>query len=128
MLVRGGRSEILIDLDGDREADLGLFDSTGNGNIDTLAADVLDTGEFNLVILDRDDNGIPDAVYLDEEGTGNYEELAVGPEVEAHMLEAAHKLAAVMEAREIIAVELEGRLRDLEKDVRAARKELKAGR
>lgn len=40
MLVKGGRNEILVDLDGDKEADIMLSDTSGDGNIDTIVADL----------------------------------------------------------------------------------------
>ncbi len=51
-LVRSARNEILIDLDGDREADVALLDTTGDGDIDTLAMDLTGDGEFNLYFTD----------------------------------------------------------------------------
>ena len=37
MLVRGSRHEILLDLDGDGQADIGLIDENTDGDIDTVA-------------------------------------------------------------------------------------------
>lgn len=124
LLLRGGRNEILLDLDGDKEADIVLLDSNGNGNIDTLGADVFGTGEFNLYIEDTDHNGIPDTILVDEEGNGEFIALASGEEVEAAMIEAATRLAVLMEAQEIIADELDARLKEMDREIRRARREL----
>ena len=128
LLVRGGHHEVLIDLDGDKEADIGLFDTNGDGDIDALGADLLDNGEFNLIIRDMDHNGIPDAVFFDQEGNGEFQTLAAGPEVEARFIEAAEKIAFILQAKEIIAEELDERLKQLDLRVREARKELNARR
>lgn len=124
LLLRGGRNEILLDLDGDKEADVVLLDSNGDGNIDTFGADVYGTGDFNLYIEDTDHNGVPDTILVDEEGTGDFETLASGAEVEANMIEAAQKLAILIEAKEIIAEELDQRLKEMDKEIRRARIEL----
>ena len=39
-LVRSAKNEILIDVDGYHEADFALMDTTGDGDIDTLAVDL----------------------------------------------------------------------------------------
>lgn len=124
LLLRGGRNEILLDLDGDKEADIVLLDSNGDGNIDTFGADVFETGDFNLYIEDTDHNGIPDTILVDEEGMGDFVTLASGDEVEANMIEAAKRLAVLMEAKEIIAEELDARLKEMDKEIRRARREL----
>ena len=48
MLVRGNRNELLIDVDGDKEADIAIIDMTGDDGIDTVAVDLTGDGEFNL--------------------------------------------------------------------------------
>lgn len=124
LLLRGGRNEILLDLDGDKEADVVLLDSNGDGNIDTFGADVFGTGDFNLYIEDTDHNGIPDTILADEEGTGDFKILASGEEVEDAMIQAAVNLAALIEAQEIIAEELDRQLKEMDREIRRARIEL----
>lgn len=48
MLVRSGRNEIMLDLDGDGAADLCLSCEGGGDRIDTLALDLSGNGDFNL--------------------------------------------------------------------------------
>ncbi len=124
-LVRSARNEILIDLDGDREADVALLDTTGDGDIDTLAMDLTGDGEFNLYFTDTDHNGIPDMVLLDSTGAGDIEFLAIGQEVEDAMIVAAGTVLRMMAAEEYAVQLLDEALDDLEKDVRLARKNLK---
>ena len=125
LLLRGGRNEILLDLDGDKEADIVLLDSNGDGDIDTFGADVLGTGDFNLYIEDTDHNGILDTIVVDKEGMGDFEVFASGQEVEANMIEAAKRLALLIEAKEVIAEELDRALQEMDKEIRRARIELK---
>lgn len=127
-LVRGARNEILIDLDGDKEADIAIMDTTGDGDIDTVAVDLTGDGEFNLYFSDTDHNGIPDMVLLDAEGTGDLELLGIGKDVEAAMIEAARTVEAMIVAGDYIAEELEHALDALDRDVKAARRELKKRR
>ena len=77
MLLKSRRDEILIDMDGDKEADLALLDISGDGNIDTIAADISGDGELDLLIMDSDGNGIPDALLMDDgEGIITYNSRA----------------------------------------------------
>lgn len=127
-LVRSAKNEILIDLDGDREADVMLMDTAGDGDIDTIAVDLTGDGEFNLFFTDTDHNGVPDAVFLDSEGNGKLEVLGVGSEVEAALTSAAARLDALLLASDYAAAELDRALEELDKDVRAARRQLKKRR
>ena len=52
MLVRSMRHELLIDLDGDKVADIALIDSNRDGDLDTIAVDTTGNGDFNLYIGD----------------------------------------------------------------------------
>lgn len=122
-LVRGSRNEILIDLDGDKEADIALVIDK-DGNIDRFAVDITGNGYFDLYIDDTDGNGIPDHIFKVDEENDKVEDLAAGPEVEAHILAAAEKIAFVLEAKEIIAEELDTRLQEMDTSIRAVRKEL----
>lgn len=126
MLVRGSRNEILIDIDGDKEADIALSDTTGDGNIDTIAVDLTGDGEFNLFFEDTTGNNIPDTVLFDdEEGDGPQQITDSKEETEAAMIEAARRIYIILQAQEYIASELDAALGDLDKRVRAARRELR---
>ncbi len=124
-LVRGGRNEILIDLDGDKEPDVAIMDTTGNGDIDTLAVDLTGDGEFNLYIKDTNGNGIPDLILLDEEGDGNAKVLGMGQDVEDAIVRAADAVRIAIAAGDYIAENLELALDNLDKEVKIARKQLK---
>ena len=124
-LVKGTRNEILIDLDGDDQADLALLDTTGDGDIDTLSMDLTGDGEFNLYFADTDHNHIPDTILFDANGDGNPEILAVGEEVERGMLTAAGAVAEAVRFGEYLAESLDKALGDLEKEIKRARKKLK---
>ena len=125
LLLRGGRSEILIDLDGDKEADIAMYDVNHDGNIDTFAADLFNTGEFNLYLEDTNMSGIPDTIFLDEEGNGEFKRVAEGEGVENNILVAAQALYQLVQLENIVAEELDAQLRELDKAVKQARKELR---
>lgn len=124
LLVKGGRNEILVDLDGDKEPDVMLADTTGDGNIDTIAADLTGEGEFNLYIKDTDGNGTPDTVILYDEN----DEIVAMTEDKAQVEETAkaiaEKIYLLLQAKEIIAEELDQHLKALDKEIKRARKEL----
>lgn len=124
-LMRGARNEILIDVDGDKEADIALMDTTGDGDIDTLAVDLTGDGEFNLYFTDTDHNKVPDMVLYDEDGTGDFQLLGLGKEVEDTLISAAATVLAMLEAEDYIADVLDRALEDLDQDIRMARKALK---
>lgn len=124
-LLRSAKNEILIDIDGDKEADLALLDTTGDGDIDTLAIDLTGDGEFNLYFGDTDQNGIPDVVLYDENGTGDLELLGIGPEVEEAIISTVGLIRAAVITGDYIADALEQELDELDKDIKAARKQLK---
>ena len=68
MLVRSMLHEALIDLDGDKVADIALIDNNHDGDIDMIGVDVTGNGTFNLYIGDADGNGIIDTVeFFDDE-------------------------------------------------------------
>lgn len=127
-LLRSGKDEILIDLDGDKEADIALLDTTGNGDVDTLAVDLTGDGEFNLYFGDTDQNGIPDVVLYDEDGTGDLQILGIGKELEDAIIETAMMIRAAIITGDYNADALEAELDELYKDVKAAQKELKKRR
>ena len=124
-LIRSAKDEILIDVDGDGMPDIALMDSTGDGNIDTLAVNLTDDDEFNLYFHDSDGNNLPDMILLDSEGDGNVEVLAVGPEVEARMIMAAHAIFAMMDLGDYIAEKLDQSFDELQDSLEDARKILK---
>ncbi len=124
-LVRGSRNEILIDLDGDKEADIGLLDVSGNGDVDTIAIDLTGDGEFNLYFSDTDENGIPDLVLMDEEGNGDIKILGIGQEVEDGMISAAAAISASIVTGEYVSSVLEKALDEMEDEIKLARKQLK---
>ena len=125
-LLRSGKDEILIDIDGDKEADLALLDTDGDGDIDTLAVDVTGNGEFDLYFGDTDQNGIPDVVLYDENGSGSFELLGLGQEVEDAIV--AGLIRAAVVTGDYIAQALEEELDELQKEIKAAQKELKKNR
>lgn len=128
MLVRGSRHEILLDLDGDKVADIGLIDDDRDGDIDTLAADLSGAGDFDLFLVDTNHSGVPDKILFDENGSGELTELDAGPEVEEHLIGAARRIAMLMQAEEVIAERMDEALAEMDKRIRAARKELKKRR
>lgn len=125
LLVRGSRHEILLDLDGDKQADVALIDENTDGDIDTIAVDLTGDGEFDLYFVDTDHNGVPDAVFYYEAGSEEVTVLGLGEEVEEAMIAAAADLYMLMLADEYIAESVDAALEELEKDVRDARKALK---
>ena len=127
-LLRSAKNEILIDIDGDKEADLALIDTTGDGNIDTLAVDLTGDGEFNLYLGDTDQNGIPDVALYDENGTGDLELLGLGKEVEDAIIGTACLIRAAVVTGDYIAAALEEELDELDRQIKAAQKELKKRR
>ncbi len=126
MLVRGSKDEILIDLDGDSQADVALIDLNGSGNIDTIAVDLTGDGEFNLYFTDTDDNGVPDMILYDEDGEGKeFSLLGFGSEVEQTLIDAVSAVRLALFAEDYIADAIEDALDELDRDVKLARKELK---
>ena len=106
-LVRGGLHEILLDLDGDKVADLGLMDENMDGDIDMLAFDLRGAGDFDLFLADIDGNLVIDRILFDEEGNGEIAERSWGPEVDGPILEAASRLYAYLREQDWSAQMLE---------------------
>ena len=131
LLVRGSHNEILLDLDGDKQADVALQDINNDGNIDRIALDVSGDGWFDLFIDDNDRNGVPDKIFVvkygNEEEDDKVEELAAGPEVEAEIIAIAQEIALLIEAKEIIGEELCVRLNQLDRSVSKASRLIRAG-
>ncbi len=124
-LVRSAKNEILIDVDGDHEADVALTDSVGDGDIDTLAVDLTGDGEFNLYFKDTNHSGVPDMVYLDSTGEGDITLLGVGPEIEEAIRKAAGGILLMMAEEEYEAELLDAALDEVDADIRKMRKSLK---
>ena len=124
LMVRGSHNEILLDLDGDKQADIALQDINGDGNLDRIALDVTGDGWFDLFIDDLDRNGIPDKIFVvkygHDEELDKVEVLAAGPEVEQDILAAAQEIALLIEAKEIYGEELVLRLNELDRRVSKA--------
>lgn len=131
LLVRGSHNEILLDLDGDKQADVALQDINNDGNIDRIALDVSGDGWFDLFIDDNDRNGVPDKIFVvkygNEEEDDKVEELAAAPEVEAEIIAIAQEIALLIEAKEIIGEELCVRLNQLDRSVSKASRLIRAG-
>ena len=96
MIVRGGRNEILVDLDGDKQADIGILDTTGEGFADTIALDINGDNQFNLYIMDSNLNGIPDVSYIDELSDGNVKLVSIGESVMTDLQKAAAKVFRIL--------------------------------
>ena len=99
MLVRSGRHTVLLDLDGDRVPDIGLFDLDRDGDTDAVAVDLTGNGEFNFYLIDQDGNGIPDEILFYRDGDEAPLRSMFGPEVEAEMTQ------KVSQIHELIRVE-----------------------
>ena len=131
LLVRGSHNEILLDLDGDKQADIALQDINSDGNIDRFAIDATGDGWFNLFIDDEDRNGIPDRIFIvkygNDEEPDKVEELAAGPEVEEEIIAIAQDIALMIQTKEIIGEELIVRLNDLDRKVSKASRLIRAG-
>lgn len=125
MLVRGTKDEILIDIDGDKQADLALMDISGNGDVDTLAIDLTDDGFFNLYFIDTDHNHIPDHIFYDKEGDGDLVEIASGDLVEEGILTALRDISDAIALGDYIAERVDEGLKELDRELKRARKELK---
>ena len=131
LMVRGSHNEILLDLDGDKQADIAFQDINSDGNIDRFAFDATGDGWLNLFIDDEDRNGIPDRIFVvkygNDEEPDKVEELAAGPEVEQEILTVAQDIALMIQAKEIIGEEMVVRLNDLDRKVSKASRVIRAG-
>ncbi len=126
LLVRGGIHEILLDCDGDKEADIAIIDADSDGDVDTIAIDITGDGEFNVYIKDTDGNSIPDTVLFVEEGAETSKVISGSKEeTEAMFIEGARRLYTAIMVADYVASEIEAGLKELDKEVRRIRKELK---
>ena len=119
-LLKGTRNEILIDLDGDKEADLAFIDSTGNGNIDTLAIDLNGNGEFDLYFLDKNQNNVFDTIVKME----NEEPivLASGDLVEQMIIDTINTIYALIDLKDLVVADLDKALDELYKEIKKVKK------
>lgn len=124
-LIKGLKNEILIDLDGDKEADIALLDTNKDGDIDTIALDLDGDGELGFYAVDQDHNGIVDTLLCDVDGDGKLDCLASGKEVEEAIISALILVNEALKEGEYIASELDKALDELEKEIKKSRKELK---
>jgi|GEM_PF-4748079 len=91
-----GVEAVIMDTDGDGEADLVAADTDGDGLVDVVGADTDADGELDTYVVDTDGDGAMDAVGLDEDQDGEVDtvladldgdgtldaEIEVGAEVE----------------------------------------------
>lgn len=84
-VFRGDKNKIMIDLNGDGEADAALIDTTDSDVPDLLAIDITGDHKFNLFLDDTDDNNFPDVIYIDKKGDGNIQLLGAGEDVHNQM-------------------------------------------
>lgn len=122
-LLKGTKNEILIDLDGDKEADLAFIDSTGNGNIDTLAIDLTGNKEFDLYFLDKNQNNVPDTIVrmIDDEPVV----LASGEGVEQMIIDSINTIYALIDLKDLVISDLDNALDELYKEIKKVNKKLK---
>ena len=112
MLVRSMRHEVLVDLDGDKVADIALIDNNHDGDIDMIAVDATGNGDFNLYIGDQDANGIPDTVEFFEDGDDMPVAAYFGRAVEDRFIDLAGIIYARVLAKEFIASEMISAFKD----------------
>lgn len=115
MLVRSMRHEVLIDLDGDKVADIALIDSNRDGDIDMIAVDATGNGDFNLYVGDTDGNGVIDTVEFYDDGDDMPIAAYFGRAVEERFIELGAAIYARVVAGELIAAELIKAFEEFEK-------------
>lgn len=103
MLVRSMLHELLIDLDGDKVADIALIDNNRDGDIDMIAVDATGNGDFNLYVGDADGNGIIDTVEFYDDGDDMPIAAYFGRAVEERFIELGEAIFARIFAGELIA-------------------------
>mgnify|MGYP003571395894 FL=1 len=106
MLVRSMLHELLIDLDGDKVADIALIDNNRDGDIDMIAVDATGNGDFNLYVGDADGNGVIDTVEFYDDGDDMPIAAYFGRNVEERFIELGAAIYARVIAGELIADEL----------------------
>ena len=103
MLVRSGRHTVLLDLDGDRVPDIGLFDLNRDGDCDAVGVDLTGNGEFNFYLIDHDGNGLPDEISFYQDGEETPVKSTFGPEVEEQMRQKVFQIHELMTDEEMAA-------------------------
>ena len=102
MLVRSSLHELLIDLDGDKIADIALVDNNRDGDIDTIAIDTTGNGDFNLYMGDVDGNGVIDTVEFYKDGWDMPEAAYFGKNVEEEFLQISDRIYSIIVAKEYV--------------------------
>ena len=124
MVLLSSKTEILLDVDGDCLADVGLMDSVGDGRVDTLAVDLTGDNEFNLYFMDTRNNNIPDVAFYDEESNGDLKLVGIGEGVQGTMQNAAAKVYRALLAEEYDPAKVEKAFKDLDALIKDARTKL----
>lgn len=102
---------------------------TGDDEIDTVAVNLTGDGEFNLYIRDTDHNGFPDTVLLvDDDNELSKVISGSKEETEAFFIAASTQLYKAIVAAEYIAAEIDAGIRELDREVRKARRDFLLGR
>ncbi len=114
LLVRSGRREILLDLDGDKSPDIGLLDLNKSGDVNAIAVDLTGNGEFNFYLVDNDGNGIPDEVSFYRDGDDVPVKSVFGRTVESTLVDRAVKIHTLLTAADLAAEDIIGALTELE--------------
>lgn len=104
-LVRSGWRDIALDLSGNGFADICFYSGRIDRKIDTFALDLTGNGEYNLYLYDSDGNGIPDTI-IKVDDDGKEEEIVFGGEVELGFVNLGVKLANLLVAEEYMKEEL----------------------
>ncbi len=115
MLVKSMLHEVLIDLDGDKVADIALIDNNHDGDIDTIAVDATGNGDFNLYVGDMDGNGIIDTVQFYDDDDDMPIASYFGRSVEERFVELGAAIYTRIIAGEIIAEEILKAFEEFEK-------------
>jgi len=114
--IAGKDNEILLDINGDKKAEVALQDCNQDGNIDRIAFDVTGDGKFDLYIDDTDGNNIPDRIYT-RDASGKEEVLAAGPELEKKILSIAEEVGTMIVEGKDVGEELVKRLSALDGEI-----------
>ncbi len=114
MLVRSGRDEILLDVDGDGSPDIGLLDMNGSGDVNAIAVDLTGNGEFNFYLVDNDGNGIPDEISFYRDGDDMPVKSVFGHAVETKIVQRVSRIHSLMSVSELAADDFIAALEDLE--------------
>lgn len=124
MVLLSSKTEILLDLDGDHLADVGLMDSVGDGRVDTLAVDLTGDNEFNLYFMDTRQNDLPDVAFYDEKSNGDLRLVGIGEGVQGTLQQAASSVYRTLLAETYDAAKVEKALKDLNALIKDARAKL----